>query len=216
MHSEHSPSLPFTAPPVPAQAAPPSVSARSFQLVIESAPTASPPAAAEMPFLAVPTRVSFLVQRKGVPALSTRRPARPTVAFEPVVVGSRPRLLALQAGPGRVRLNGLKMPPVALLQVRDQLQVDVTGTLHVTELRSGGAVPPSPAQVGTPCGVCRLPVTAQSRVYVCQCGVLLHLEGAPIPAEDRLECALVGDTCPSCTTEIVSEGGHVWLPELWS
>ena len=212
----------------PAQASPrarTTADARSsFQLVTQERD--------ERMFLPVSTQVSYLVERRGGPALTLRRPARPVLALEPVQVEGRPRLLVLQPGaPGlqrsngaasskgpraprpRMRLNGQPLPPVAILRVRDRLRVGPR-TFHVTAFRAGGAVAPAPAQLGVPCGVCRLPLTQETLVHACECGVLLHLEGEPIPVEERLECALVGDACPSCESALMLEGGHVWLPEV--
>ncbi len=203
-------SLPAEAPPQP-----------GFHLFVESldgTADSSVPSACDLPVLQVPAGISHLAPAREPLALVSRKPRTPAFVFEPLAAGEqqdgRPRLLLLTPAGLRARLNGQAVPRVALLKVGDQLQLDANAILHVTEYRLSGAVAPSPELVGKPCGVCRLPLTAETTVYICVvCGVPLHLEGPPKPAGDRLECALFGD-CPSCGDKVRTESGHVWVPEL--
>ena len=189
-----------------------------FQLLVEdlgAAPVARD--AAALPVLEVPSGVSHLDLGAEPLALAPHAPAKPALALEPIeataTAGVRSRLVLLTPPELRLCLNGLPLPAVALLVVGDQLQLDTRAILHVTEVREAGASAPSPALVGSPCGVCRLPLTADTAVLICGCGLPLHLEGPPKPKGERLECALIGD-CPSCGAEIKPDGGPVWLPEL--
>ena len=169
----------------------------------------------ELPLLDVPAGISHLDPAADTLEVAHGSPQGPAFVLEPVEASGRRRLLLL-APPGlRARRNGLPVPAVALLDVGDQLQLDARAVLHVTELREGGAVPPPSSLVGQPCGVCRLPLLADTTVVICGCGLPLHLEGPPKPVEDRLQCGLLaGGECPSCTAPIRPEGGRVWLPEL--
>jgi len=185
-----------------------------FHLFVESL-ASGVSTVADLPVLEVPAGVSYLAPAREPLALVTRKPRTPAFVFEPLRAGDqeggRARLLLLTPAGLRARLNGSAVPRLALLKVADQLQLDARAVLHVTEYRRAGAVSVTPELVGNPCGVCRLPLTAETTVVVCTCGLPLHLEGPPKPAGERLECALLG--C-SCGAEVRLESGHVWEPEL--
>ena len=193
-----------------------------FHLLVESLACGARPAArtaADLPVLAVPAGVTQLAPDRDplalVPAAQagSDEPAAGALVLEPVTVGGRARLLLLTPAGLHARLNGAAVPALALLEVGDQLQLGGRAVLHVTEYRRAGAVSPPAKLVGSPCGVCRLPLTAETTVHICRCGLPLHLEGPPKPESERLECALFGD-CPTCGSEVRTEGGHAWLPEL--
>jgi len=202
-----------------------------FHLFVESLAggAGASTSSADLPVLAVPAGISFLVPSRGEVSLVSRRPEDAALVLEPVQVDGRARLLLLATGGGepeqllgadaatlsgrlRARLNGHAAPVLALLKVGDQLQLDAQVVVHVTEYREAGASRPTPELVGKPCGVCRVPLTAETSVYLCSCGLPLHLEGPPKPESDRMECALLG--CPSCGASVRQEGEHVWVPEL--
>jgi hypothetical protein len=65
--------------------------------------------------------------------------------------------------------------------------------------------PPPPEAVGTPCPVCRTPVAADSRVFVCRCGAAIHAEDESRPADQRLECASLSPNCTACQQAIHRE-----------
>ena len=112
----------------------------------------------------------------------------------------------------KVRLNDHPSPIVAVLDVGDQLQIGDT-VLHLTKFREFAVGPPSPDLLGRRCGVCRVPFDEQTRVYLHDCGEALHLESESKPAEERLECALLGN-CPNCGGSISLESGYSFTPEL--
>lgn len=193
-----------------------------FHLLVESLECGahgSARTATDMPVLAVPDGVTQLCAARDPLALvpvahaGSDQSASAACVFEPVKVAGRARLLLLSPAGLHARLNGAAVPALALLRVGDQLQLDGRVVLHLTEYRRAGAVSPSAELVGSPCGVCRLPLTAETSVHICSCGLPLHLEGPPKPESERLECALFGD-CPSCGSEVRRESGHVWLPQL--
>jgi hypothetical protein len=132
--------------------------------------------------------------------------------FEPLTVDRRPTLLMLTPPGVRTRVNGRPSPSLALLEVGDQLQVGDT-VLHLTQYREFAVGPPPPELLGRRCGVCRVPFDRETRVYLHDCGAALHLEPESKPAEERLECALLGD-CPNCGEPISMEPGYSFLPEI--
>ena len=132
--------------------------------------------------------------------------------FESLTVEGRPALLLLTPHGVEARVNDRPLPSIALLEVGDQLQVADT-VLHLTQYREFAVAPPSPELLGRRCGVCRVPFVRETRVYLHDCGAALHLEPESKPAEERLECALLGD-CPNCGEPISTESGYSFLPEL--
>jgi hypothetical protein len=155
---------------------------------------------------------SFASNPRIVAAPKTRGPGAGTLQFEPLNVDRRPALLMLTPTGVRVRVNARPSPRVAVLAVGDQLQIG-DAVLHLTRYREFAVGPPSPELLGRRCEVCRVPFDEQTRVYIHDCGQALHLEPESKPAEDRLECALLGD-CPNCREPISLESGYSFLPEL--
>ena len=146
------------------------------------------------------------------PAPRGRRPEAGTLQFEPLTVDRRPALLMLTPHGVELRVNGSPPPRVAVLTVGDQVQIE-GAVLHLTRFREFAVGPPSPALLGRRCEVCRVPFDENTRVYIHDCGQPLHLEPESKPAEDRLECALLGE-CPNCQEPISMESGYSYLPEL--
>jgi len=132
--------------------------------------------------------------------------------FESLSVERDAALLMLTPPGVRVRVNDRPSPVVAVLELGDQLQIGDT-VLHLTRYREPSVGAPTPELLGRRCGVCRVPFDPQTRVYVHDCGEALHLEPESKPAEERLECALMGD-CPNCGEPISMESGFSFLPEL--
>jgi hypothetical protein len=150
------------------------------------------------------------------PQLVTAPPDRAldarTLHFESIAIGSRAALLMLTPPGVRVRINDRPSPMVAVLRVGDQLRLGDT-TLHLTQYREFAAGSPSPELLGRRCGVCRVPFDPETRVVVHDCGEAFHLEPESKPAEERLECARLGD-CPNCGEPIPMESGYAFWPEL--
>lgn len=155
---------------------------------------------------------SFVSKPRIVAAPRDRRPEAGTLHFEPLGVDGRPALLMLKAEGVDVRVNDRPSPRIAVLVVGDQLQIG-SAVLHLTRYREFSVGPPSPELLGRRCEVCRVAFVEDTQVYVHDCGQALHLEPASKPAEERLECALLGD-CPNCREPISLESGYSYLPEL--
>jgi len=157
--------------------------------------------------------VASLASKPRIVAAPPRRvPAPGALYFEPLTVDRRPALLMLTPKGVEVRVNGRPSPRVSVLAVGDQLQLG-DAVLHLTRYREPAVGPPSPELLGRRCEVCRVPFDEHTRVYIHDCGQPLHLEPESKPAEDRLECALLGD-CPNCREPISMESGFSYLPEL--
>ena len=155
---------------------------------------------------------SFASNPRIVAAPRSQPPQVGALRFEPLSVDGRPALLMLQANGVEVRVNHRPSPRIALLAVGDQLQIG-DAVLHLTRYREFSVGPPSPELLGRCCEVCRVPFDENTCVYIHDCGQPLHLEPESKPAEDRLECALLGD-CPNCREPISLTSGYSYLPEL--
>lgn len=154
------------------------------------------------------------------PAVATASSVRP-IALEMLDrpdaarIGSPGGAALLAAVPESLgaRLNGLPAPPLALLQPGDRLEVPGGPVLHLLLHVRPEIGPPPPAAVGTACPVCRTPVTAETRVYLCRCGAAIHAEDASRPAAERLECALLSTLCAACQQPIHRQEITIGAPE---
>ena len=111
-----------------------------------------------------------------------------------------------------VRVNAQPAPRLAVLAVGDQVQID-GAVLHVTRYRTVEIAAPSDELLGRKCALCLVPMTAETRCVVHDCGAVLHLEPETKPAEERLECARMG-RCPACEKPVSLESGLVHRPEI--
>ncbi len=133
------------------------------------------------------------------------------ILLEGITIEGR-AVLAMSTPPGRrVRINGTRAARLSVLHVADQIQLDDV-VLHVTYMRRPRVGPPPKDLVGKPCGVCSVPFASRSVVVAHDCGRVLHLEPKSTPAEDRLQCALLG--CPDCNEPLVLEAGYAYEPEI--
>jgi hypothetical protein len=155
---------------------------------------------------------SFASNPRIVAAPRSPGAAADTLQLEPLTVDRRPALLMLTPNEVGVRVNDRPAPRIAVLAVGDQLQIG-DAVLHLTRYREFPVGPPSAEMLGRPCPVCRVPFDENTRAYVHDCGLAMHLEPESKPAEDRLECALLGD-CPNCDGPISLESGYAYVPEL--
>jgi hypothetical protein len=187
---------------------------QQFQLIVDRL---QPPPSAKRPEpIEVPPGVWHLgADADGRPCLLAGTPADPDAApvLEAVGAGRSQRLMLLNPAGPRPRVNGQPPPRVALLNVKDQLQLG-DWVLHVTMVNRPQVGTPPAEVIGKECPVCRFPIAADTTVYVCHgCGTPLHCEGEEKGA-DRLECVHLGSECPVCNAPIVMKAGYVYLPEL--
>ena len=88
-------------------------------------------------------------------------------------------------------------------------------SLFVSSRRGPSVFPPSERHVGVVCPLCTVAIDARTLVFSCgSCSTLLHCEDDRWPAEQRLECARLTSTCPTCHQGIDFKEGLEWEPEL--
>jgi hypothetical protein len=135
--------------------------------------------------------------------------------FETIRHERRPYLAMLTPPGAGVRVNGVAAPCAAVLNVRDQVELDGAFLLHVSQFTRPYHGPASAEHAGRDCPVCLTPVAAGSIIFICpNCQAAMHAQGEETPAADRLECHLSSSTCPSCCLPIVREEGFAYVPEL--
>jgi hypothetical protein len=113
-------------------------------------------------------------------------------------VDGRRLLLAVPPEAG-VGLNGAPAPRLTRLASADRIDLPAGVTLHVARVRSGAPVSVPAELVGECCGLCRVPLTAETHVWICDaCGAAMHLEPEGVPEATRLTCALLASSCTQC------------------
>jgi hypothetical protein len=198
--------------------------AKEFRLLIDplglaGEPAARPekrPAAADLAALYVPAGVSYLtVAPGGAPQLARQPPTGgDAFALEPVSSHGQDHLLIVSPAHEPARCNGQSLPRLALLAVKDQLQLG-DHLLHVTLFHRPRLGPPPADFLGRECPVCRLAVVAETRIFICpHCDTPLHCEGEDKPKDQRLECVYLGSECPTCRRPVVLQEGYAYLPEV--
>ena len=115
-----------------------------------------------------------------------------------------------------VLVNSLPVSGLAVLTSGDSL-VPAPGCLcHITERVRPYIGPPVGDLLRKKCPFCLLPLTAQTRIFVCRCGAPYHHETAEshpkMIEEERLRCFEKVRACLSCSRAIVAEEYLVWDP----
>lgn len=183
--------------------------ARCARSAASSAPGSSSAgsSAPDWPTLVLPAGLAHLCLDQRPVALVASAPRGPAITFEVLDGRPNPRVVALCPADRQLRLNGRPAPPLVLLRIGDELQLEGL-SLHLTEFLGGGAELLPAHREGAPCGLCRQPISATTPVIICTCNEVLHLEEAP-----GLDCAAQGD-CPTCERPLQLEGGWAWTPEV--
>lgn len=159
--------------------------------------------------------VSLCADRRGLRlARSARSRTRSAARFETARYEQKPVLLLMSLQECPVRVNGLPAGPVNVLRSGDVVEVD-RHSLHVALWSYPYVGPAASAQIGVPCGYCRVAIVAKMRVYVCpQCQQVLHFQDETVPRDVRLECAKLASVCPDCQSPIMFTGGLDHVPEV--
>jgi hypothetical protein len=114
-----------------------------------------------------------------------------------------------------VRVNSAPAPRVTVLRIGDWVRLDDGLLLRVALYNRPAIGPPGPELLGKECPLCRVPLSAETTVYVCgSCGAGMHCEGLERDEQDRLECARIGSTCPRCSTPINLTEGYIDDPSF--
>ena len=152
----------------------------------------------------------------GVPRIVPSHSAESANALliEPVRNGHKLFLAAVVPPDLNVRQNGMPAPPVCVVQVGDQLEIDGRCVLHASIFVRPYLGPPKPERVGTSCPFCTTPICADRHVYECPiCQIVMHADTKEVDEQERLECHLLASTCPACQHPIVLTEGFVYVPE---
>lgn len=124
-------------------------------------------------------------------------------AFEAVKVDGRPCLLVEQRGDAELSVNGLQSPPIAVLRAGDVVRLGSTSPAYEVVFKSRAWIGmATPDMTGKTCAFCRTTVQGH-RVVRCGCGAILHHDQAT--ADQRLECAGLSRTCPSCEQPLLED-----------
>jgi hypothetical protein len=134
------------------------------------------------------------------------------IVLQPIIKRRQCRLVMTASAPENVRVNDQPALRASVLRKKDCVRlVDCNIAFHVTLYNQPCIGQPPAALLGKECPVCRVPFSAETVCYVCQCGLGLHLE------ENKpggLECAKQKSDCPSCNRPVLLSAGFVWLPNM--
>ncbi len=177
-----------------------------FAFLLEASPrtTSSSDASPNhsLPALRIPPGESYLAMREdGEPLVTTEcdpSHATPLFRLAPVRIAQLQVLLLVPVDGKASRVNGSRVPEIALLKPGDQLSLDPRFQLHVALVRRPYQGTPPQELIGKQCPVCTVPFESQTTIFLCPCGTGLHDEGDDRPAEVRLECAKLASLCPGC------------------
>ena len=159
----------------------------------------------------------YLVTAPGKPPRVLFRPpvskARVSV-FETIAHGQQKYLMMIPAN--GMRLNGMPVPPVAVLRAGDQLRLDGEWLLYVSRHTRPHIGPPPEECIGNPCSYCRINFTPNTVVYVCPyCGTPVHCESPDTCSDEQvgpLECARLMSLCHHCQSPIELHQRHEHVP----
>ncbi len=162
--------------------------------------------------LEIPAGVSGLrVAPGGLPELVATEAAGAEAWLEPLVREGRFRLLFLNRPVTPILLNDQLAPPSFLSREGDQIRLGDGISLEVGVFARPSVGAPPAGLIGKPCPVCRVPLTAETRIYQCPiCEGALHLEEGD--EETALQCAQVSGSCPSCQHPVRLEHGYLSSP----
>jgi hypothetical protein len=118
-------------------------------------------------------------------------------------------------GTKNLKINGLPASPVELLAPGDQIQFGQQ-VLHVTLYQLPDIGPAGEELAGKECNYCRLALRAETMVYRCRCGAVLHWEaGEADPSNrDTLQCAQNVSGCPTCERPVYLQEGYDYVPSV--
>ncbi len=180
----------------------------------DSAGTAGPD------FFEVRGGVNYLVTEVGKrPRLVSRLPKKTDRFFviQTVHHEEEMRLLLLCPGKQHIWVNGQLAPSLVLLKEKDEVSFNMYSgyIMHVACFNEPYVGPPPEEEVGVKCKLCTAEFDSSTRVYLCPfCRKPLHLEGEETPESERLQCAELSSTCPTCQKPILKEKGYRFLPEF--
>ena len=137
--------------------------------------------------------------------------------FQPVWNNSDSHLLMVCPGRKRPIVNGIPAPPIALLNVKDDVLFPNAFEFraHVTLYTRPRVGPVPDNRVGRKCPLCRSILLKDTITYTCyRCGQAIHYKGSGQGESDVLDCADICESCPVCRAPIYLDDGFVYLPEF--
>jgi hypothetical protein len=137
--------------------------------------------------------------------------------FQPIWNNTDSHLLMICPGRKRPLINGLPAPPLALLNVKDDIFFpNAYGYLaHVSIYIQPHIGPVPDNRIGRKCPLCRSVLRENTPSYICyRCGQAIHYSINGGSDSDALNCVNVCDSCPVCRAPICLEDKYVYLPEF--
>jgi hypothetical protein len=115
-----------------------------------------------------------------------------------------------------VLVNGAPALPLAVLSVKDSVVLAPGRHFYVTQrLKPYLGAPPS-GVLNKPCPFCQIPITDDTRIYLCPCGAPYHHETAEshpqIEENERLNCFAKIEKCLSCGRRLTLDEFLEWDP----
>ena len=115
-----------------------------------------------------------------------------------------------------VLVNGIPALPLAILSVKDSVVLAPGRHFYVTQRLKPYIGAPPEHVLNKPCPFCQIPLTDDTRVYLCPCGAAYHYETAEshghVEESERLNCFGKIEKCHSCSRRLSLEEFLEWDP----
>ncbi len=178
------------------------------------------PAAGDISTIEIPDRGGLLLVKDNCPPKIVDRHCygeENIFVFQPIWNNSDSHLLMVCPGRNRPMINGVPAPPIALLNVKDDIlfpnAFEFLAHVSIYTRPRLGPVPEN--RIGSKCPLCRSTLLENTPTYTCyRCGQAIHYKLHGNADSDALDCANVCDNCPVCRAPIYIDDGFVYLPEF--
>lgn len=124
--------------------------------------------------------------------------------------------LAMVVQRERVLVNGAPALPLAVLAVKDSVLMAPGRHFFVTQRLKAFVGPPPAHALKKPCPFCHIPITEDTRIYLCPCGSAYHYETADshhqVEESERLNCFSKIEKCQSCLRRLTLDEFLEWDP----
>lgn len=115
-----------------------------------------------------------------------------------------------------VLVNGMPALPFVVLSVKDSIVLAPGRHFYVTQRLKPYIGPPPKHVLNKPCPFCQIPITEDTRIYLCPCGAAYHYETAEshaaVEESERLNCFGKIEKCLSCGKGLTLEEFLEWDP----
>lgn len=115
-----------------------------------------------------------------------------------------------------VLVNGVQALPLAVLSVKDSVVLAPGRHFYVTQRLKPYIGAPPQHVLNKPCPFCQIPITDDTRIYLCPCGAPYHYETAEshgqVEESERLNCYGKIEKCLSCSRRLTLEEFLEWDP----